>query len=144
MHTVHLPDRDAEHPSPHRARVATWELLVALFLAPAGFAVQVIAGYVVAARLCSAGLRPVGVLVTLHATALLAAAIGMGMAWRLWRRSRDEKPGDARQAADRGEGRTRFLALCAVCSSLIFLLAVLMDLASVLLLGACPGLPVAR
>jgi hypothetical protein len=119
-------------------------LFTALFLAPASFALQIIVGYVVAARWCSAALQPQGWLLAIHATAVFGASIGMGLAWMIWRRTREEKPGGASRAADRGEGRTRFLALCAVCSSLIFLLAVLMDLASVLMLGSCPGLPVAR
>lgn len=133
---------EPSHPAPHRARAPAWQLLLALFLAPAAFSTQVMAAYVVAARLCAAGSTPQLPLVLLHATAVLAAAVGFGFALLLWRRTRNEKPGDVEEAIDRGDGRTRFLALCGLYGSLVFLLAVLVDASAVAFFGACPGLPI--
>jgi hypothetical protein len=113
------------------------ELLVALFLAPMAFSAQVVGGYVIAARLCvSVGDAHVPLLI-LHLAAAIAAIAGFGMAVVLWRRTRHEKSGDVHQAVDRGDGRSRFLAICGFCASLIFLLAVLINLSAALLLGSC-------
>ena len=40
-----------------------------------------------------------------------------------------------------GDGRTRFLALCGLYGSTVFLIAVLVDASAVAFFGACPGLP---
>lgn len=128
------------HPAPHRARAAVWQLLLALFLAPTAFAIQVMSAYVVSARMCAAGSAPLVPLLLVHAGAVLAAAIGFAFALVLWRRKRHEKTGGANQAIDRGEGRTRFLALCALYGSLLFLIAALVDASAVVVLGSCPGL----
>lgn len=133
---------DPSHPAPHRGRVRGWQLLVALFLAPAAFTAQIMGAYVVASRTCAAGGLPRVPLMLLHLSAILAAGAGVAVAWALWRRTRDEKPGDAEQAIDRGEGRTRFLALCGFYASLVFLLAVLVDASALVFFGACPGLTV--
>ncbi|HTL15388.1 MAG TPA: hypothetical protein VL251_09880 [Thermomonas sp.] len=116
-------------------------MLVALFLAPAAFAVQLLAAYVIASRTCSQGGSPQVLLLLIHAAAALAAGIGFGFALASWRRTRNEKPGDAGEAIDRGDGRTRFLALCGLYGSVVFLIAVLVDASAVVFLGICPGLP---
>jgi hypothetical protein len=133
---------ETSHPAPHRERAPASQLLVALFLAPTAFAIQLMAAYVVASRMCSTGGSPQVPLLLIHAAAVLAAGIGFGFAQVLWRRTRNEKPGDAGEAIDRGEGRTRFLALCGLYGSIVFLIAVLVDASAVAFLGICPGLPV--
>ena len=130
-------DRAVEHPAPHRDRVSTPAMLAALLLAPCAFSMQVIGSYVVAAETCSAGSDPKAFLVAINVLALLAAAAGFLIALSLWRRTRAEKAGDVHQAVQSGDGRTRFLALFALCTSTIFFAAVSLDMVAIAMLGKC-------
>ncbi len=139
--TASAPDA---HPSPHRSRASAWQVLGALVLAPLAFTLQITASYVLAARVCVAQGDPRTLLLVIHGLAILIAIIGFALALDLWRRTRDEKAGDAHAATDIGEGRTRFLALCGLYGAAIFLVAVLIDASAVALIGPCPGLPAPR
>ncbi len=134
----------AAHPSPHRDRASGWHVLAAVFLAPLAFTMQITASYVFASRLCSVQGDPRSILLVIHGLAILTAAIGFVLAMNLWRRTRNEKTGNAHDATDTGEGRTRFLALCGLYGAAIFLVAVLIDASAVVLIGPCPGLPAPR
>lgn len=133
---------EPSHPAPHRARASAWQLVVALCLAPSAFAIQVMAAYVIASRSCSAGSSPQLPLLLVHGAAVLAAVAGFAVSLRLWRDTRDEKPGELSEAIDGGDGRTRFLALCGLYASSVFLIAALVDASALAFFGACPGLSV--
>ncbi len=129
------------HPSPQREAVALWQLLTALLLAPASFSTQVLVDYVIAAASCTLGHRPAPVLIAITAATFVGALVGFVMSIMLWRRVRGEKGGGRGRAAEVGEGRTRFIVLCALVSSTTFALASLLDVTNVLILGQCASLP---
>jgi hypothetical protein len=143
------PATVVSHPAPERGRVSTLRLLGALLLAPVAWLAQLLASYFFAANACqrgSEGLVPSSVpalwlvLLLINLACLTAGAMGMTLAWRAWRRTRDEKPGRGHHLLDVGEGRTRFAALSAAIVSGIFLFAIFAEFAALLILERCaPG-----
>lgn len=139
MTPLHALAHAVDHPAPARGTIAGWRLIAAIVLAPLSFSAQVIGSYVVASSLCQDGARPQAYLWVMNATAIVVAVVGFMLAVSAWRAARGEKPGGAQAAVDVGEGRTRFLALCGIWGSSIFLLAVLLDLTAIAAFGTCPG-----
>ncbi len=129
--------RAVEHPSPGRRKVAAWELLVGLLLAPASFSLQVVGSYVVSSRQCASGSDPRTFVVVLNLLAVVGAVVGMACAYDAFRKTCREKKGGTPHAVETGEGRTRFVAACALAESTIFLLAVVLGLTAVLTLWHC-------
>lgn len=127
----------ASHPSPERAKGPWWHLAAALLPAPIAYSTQIVGSYVFASEACSLGDRPASTLIVLNIVAVLVAIGGFAMSILMWRRTRGEKAGGGRRAAEVGEGRTRFLALCGLWSSSIFMLAVLLELVAVFTLAGC-------
>lgn len=124
----------AMHPAPQRQRASRLALAFALFTAPVAWLLQLGASFAVAAHTCypesaplqnvpSASLRWLLAGFNLGATALAIAAVAVAV--RLWRRTRQEHTGSAHTLVDVGEGRTRFLALCAMIAGIAFLVALL-------------------
>ena len=130
-------EREVAHPAPGRRLVAGWELLVGLLLAPASFASQIIVSYVVTSRSCSAGTDPRSFVVALNIAATIGAVAGMAVAYHAFQKTRSEKKGLTEHAVETGEGRTRFIAACALAESAIFLLAVILGLTAMLTLSHC-------
>jgi hypothetical protein len=125
------------HPSPERAKGPWWQLAAALLPAPVAYSAQIVGSYAFAAEACSLGYRPASTLIVLNVVAVLVAVGGFAMSVLMWRRTRGEKAGGGLRAAEVGEGRTRFLALCGLWSSSIFMLAVLLELVAVFMLAGC-------
>ena len=140
-----------EHPSPHRARISTAVLLVALAVGPAAWALQQMLGYGVSSHACFPSDAPIAPAPAAWAADLpvigmaglaffLIAFGGVAIAARAWRATREEKEGDRHVLLDVGEGRSRFLALCGVMAGCLFCLAILSDLAVTLGLRTCGSL----
>ena len=129
------------HPSPARAEVSPLRLIAGALLAPIGFGVQVVIGYTVGAVGCARQLAPWPVMLVVTVVALGAIFGGLTISIGNFRLTRDEAEGDHARLQDRGEGRTRFLAYCGLCSSGIFALATLVQLASMIVLHQCVGSP---
>lgn len=53
-----------------------------------------------------------GALLAMNITALAVGVLGFLIAHRNWSATRLEQEGDSQQLIERGEGRTRFLAMC--------------------------------
>ncbi|TZF90801.1 hypothetical protein [Cognatilysobacter lacus] len=138
MSTLDRITSAVEHPAPSREGVSPWTLLAAIALAPLAFTTQVSLSYGIASTSCTAGGAPHVALLAVNLMALAATVVGSVLAWRSWQRLRGEK---AKDSPSQGEGRTRFIALCAVVGNAIIGSAVVFDLLASLLLAGCPGLP---
>ncbi len=129
------------HPSRQHDLVARWKLWTGLLLAPLAFSLQVLASYTVGSDLCSADGAPLPWLVAINVVTALLAVIGMAIAWSNWRATRNEAVGDIHATADRGDGRTRFMALFAFSSSALLLFGLLLQPLVLVYFGPCTGFP---
>ena len=142
------------HPAPARARAGLAALAFGLFGGPAAWSVQTLVNLPVAAHGCFPRLAPLaapagavrGVALAVSAVAIVVAAAAGAVAWRTWARTRHEQQERAGQGAahtpetallETGEGRTRFLALAGVLTSLTFLLVSLAHAGAVLFVPPC-------
>jgi hypothetical protein len=141
------------HPAPRQHRVSLTALWFGLFGAPAAWAIQLITDYALLAHFCYprdtplasptfSGVRLVALLVS--AGLLVVGVAALLVALRSWRRTRRETSGTAsgeqqqqREAADIGEGRTRFMALAGILVSGIFVYGILMAALPLLSMSAC-------
>lgn len=138
-----------EHPAPHRDRVSLAALLLALAAGPAAWILQLSVDFGVAAAACqpggvpraappASGWGPEHVFLVCVNLACLAISVAGGMvALAAWRRSRQEKSGGAATLIEVGEGRTRFLAACAMMAAAGFAVAILFDTAWPLFVPSC-------
>ncbi|MEO7680481.1 MAG: hypothetical protein ABIS14_07280 [Sphingomonas sp.] len=139
MNDLHPLAQAVSHPSPAKGNLPRWRVIAGVTLAPAAFALQVVASYIVAADACGAGRAPDLSLVVINLVALIATVAGLLVAIANFRATRAEKPGGHQDVQEIGEGRTRFLAYCGLCASGIFGLAVIIQLTSILTLSSCLG-----
>lgn len=124
------PERQP-HPSPHRHRVLRWALWFGLLGAPLAWSLQELVNVSLAGYACyphdvplAAPLWPQlsGISMWVEAVALVVCIAAGVVAFASWRRSRDERPGDAHQLLGSGDGRTRFMAMAGIMTSVLFLL----------------------
>jgi len=145
----------AGHPAPERERASLGALWFGFFGAPAAWTVQVLVNLALASHACFPALFPLaapvtgGLRVITFAVSLVAVAVGTAatvVAWRTWRRTRGEHQhasGRGREHApgsallETGEGRTRFMALAGVLTSVTFLLVSILNTAAIFLVGPC-------
>lgn len=139
MTALHPLATAVDHPSPAKGKLPAWRLVAGLLLAPAAFSVQVVASYVVAALGCGEEGAPRVLLIIVNLIAVAATFGGAGVAIANFRATRDEKNGGHSRLQEVGEGRTRFLAYFGVCASLLFGLAVLVQLTSIFTVSQCLG-----
>ncbi|MGZ5849559.1 MAG: hypothetical protein ACXWJN_03090 [Methyloceanibacter sp.] len=135
------------HPAPHRDRVTLVELAFALAAAPLAWGAQLVIGYGVASHVCFAGSAPRAVppswlgavllLLVVELIAFVIAAVGAAVAYRLWHATRTEDSGDTHEMVEAGRGRTRFLALWGLMTSLGFAGAVVFSLVGLFEVPLC-------
>ena len=135
------------HPAPHRGQIGLGWLMTALMAAPIAWSIQLLVIYGVASSACGpdrpqgAGARDLGALVWLlpavNVAALIAAALAIGLSFSHLRRTRSEHADQAGGMMDAGEGRTRFLSIWAVWTSVLFLLAIAFNTVSAFWTGLC-------
>jgi hypothetical protein len=127
------PFLDAQHPAPERDKASLGSLIFSIAAPPLAWSIQSIAGYSISSEACYPGDTPLTVpwisalwplLLTLNAVALTIGALGCVIAYRNWRATRREG-GSPMQALERGEGRTRFLAVCGLLVGAGFVVATL-------------------
>lgn len=123
-------------------------LLAALAVGPAAWVVQQLLGYGVSSHACFPSDAPIGpvapgwaggraAIAAVELVLLLATVIGVWIAYRAWRATREEKGGAGKALLEIGEGRSRFLASCGVLTGALFSVAILADLAVTLSLASC-------
>ena len=131
-----MQDHARTHPSPHRDRVSFLALLFGACAAPLFWLGQLGLGYGLTALVCFPGDHPQApppnmplsaALVAFDVIALAACLAGGGVAWWAWRQTWNEQGGGKNHALHTGEGRTRFMALWGIMSSLWFAAAILFN-----------------
>lgn len=138
----------ASHPSPHRDRVGLVPLFVGLWAAPAAWSGQLIVNYALASYACYPRYVPQhhviagwgGIwwgLLAINIAAILVAAAGAAVALRSWFATRHEHPGHVGHVLETGMGRSRFLALLGILTSVGFLVAVVFDTIVLLVVPLC-------
>lgn len=139
------PDRD-KHPSPHRAKTGLGALLYGLIAAPVAWSLGELVNAALAQEACFPGTEPLATpaflnLHTLHAAVLAisllisvsAAVVALGA----WRSTRNEQAGGSHALISIGEGRSRFMALAGLLTSLGFVIAIVFSAPALALVPAC-------
>lgn len=125
------------HPAPHREKAPLSALAFGLLSAPIAWALHLLINYSIAGQRCIGAVAredilrgPPGTLamILLVDIASLALAVSAGyVAFVFWKKTKDEKVGEARALVHAGEGRTRFMAMCGVLTSTLFGFAIAVD-----------------
>jgi hypothetical protein len=122
-----------QHPAPHRERISTWSMWLAIFLAPAGWFLQLAVDTFAISQGCFPKDQPLGTPIApiepfVHGADLLALVLGLlagFIALSNWRKTREEKPGHEHHLIESGDGRTRFMSMSGMLVSGMVLLAVI-------------------
>jgi len=77
------------------------------------------------------------VLLTINGAALVVGVLAISIAYRNWRAARREAGGDPQLLIERGEGRTRFLAMCGLLVGCGFVIATLFSSVALLISPVC-------
>lgn len=136
------------HPSPHRARVGTTALIFGSSGAPLAWAAHLIANYGVASTVCFPGqalrqnplpsMRSAwSVLLAIDLIAMAIAILAAITAYRNWQLSHEEAAGYSQGMVEIGEGRTSFLSLWGIATSIGFFLAVAFDFIGLWVVPLC-------
>jgi hypothetical protein len=143
------------HPAPERGRAGLPALWFGLFGAPAAWAVQTLVNLPLVAHACFPALRPLpmpvvgglrGMVFGVSLVVLVVAALATAVSWRSWSRTREEHQASSGSGArlyrstaalETGEGRTRFMALAGLMTSMTFLLVSGAHLATLFLVHPC-------
>lgn len=142
------PHLEQYHPAPLRSELNPWAVGFALLGAPAAWAVQLTLSYGLVGHACFPMTLPLETPVWtpvwpwLAAISLAAILVGLAagwVAWRNWRKVRHEQPGSHHRLLDAGEGRTRFLAMWGMLTSLMFLITLVFSSVNLLLVPLCYG-----
>lgn len=143
------------HPAPARGSVPLSTLWFGVVGGPAAWSVQTLVSTAIASHACFPNLTPVsspaigglrGITFAVSVVALLLCVASVLVAWRTWWRTREEhqsKSGRAQEhspetaLAETGEGRTRFMALSGVLTSITFLIVTGINTASIVVVTPC-------
>ncbi len=156
-HRSTIPRRgaNAAHPAPSRGSVGLGALWFGLAAGPAAWSVQTLVNLSVAAHGCFPALFPLdqpqfggvrGVAFGVSVAALFVCIAAIVVATRTWVRTRgehQERSGEASAhapesaALETGEGRTRFMALTGLLTSVTFLIVIAVHLITVMLVTPC-------
>jgi hypothetical protein len=163
MAHAEAPDRldsaatTAGHPAPARGAVPLWTLWFGLLGGPLGWSAQALVNTSIASHGCFPQLFPLrtpgtggmrGILFAVSVAAIGLAVAALVMSWSTWRRTSGEhqqRSGtaeghrDSTAALETGEGRTRFMALSGVLTSVTFLIVILAHTAAVFVVIPCAG-----
>jgi hypothetical protein len=149
------PEAAEGHPAPARGRVPLSALWFGLVGAPAAWSVQTLVNLSLAAHSCFPYLTPVtsptlgGLRGVTFAVGLASVAVCIGatvVASRSWWRTREEHQGGSGRgrehapgpaALETGEGRTRFMALAGLLTSVTFLVVSVVNTAAIFLVSPC-------
>ena len=138
------------HAAPHRGLVAAPLLWFGVFGAPAAWAAQLISNYALMAHFCYpvstplaspefGGVRLLAILIS--AGLLVVAVAALAVALRSWSVTRHEtarrRSPPHHEAAETGEGRTRFMAMSGILVSAVFTFGVLMASVPLLTMPIC-------
>jgi len=140
--------RDTAHPAPHRDLVPGWLIGFGLFAGPAAWSVQSLLDVALAGYACYPKDEPLAAplwsglptaLASANVVAIVVCVLGGIAAWVAYRKSGAERPGSAHHLLESGDGRTRFLALAGVLTSVLFIVAVVFETFEVFMVTPCHG-----
>jgi membrane protein implicated in regulation of membrane protease activity len=141
-----LPPLRISHPAPQRDRVGLTALLFGIAAPPIAWSAQLLLSVALSGYACYPRNRFLAaplwgglwsILLAISVAGIVLAIIAGLVAWRSWRRTRDERPGSAHHLLDRGDGRTRFMAMCGILASTLFLVALVFGIAALYLVPLC-------
>jgi hypothetical protein len=123
------------HPAPHRDPVSSGLLALGLAAAPLAWGAQLVINFALASHACFPGSRPLqsvapgwaavwSVLLIVELAAMTVALAGAAAAYRSWQATREESTGDTEDVMEAGRGRTRFLSVWGLLTSLGFAVAI--------------------
>ncbi|WP_333875146.1 hypothetical protein [Methylobacter sp.] len=134
------------HPSPHREEISLTGLWFGILGAPLAWIGLELGSYVLTTAICKAD-PPSTIaahtdkvwqsLLAINVVAVLLALSAAGVAVYNWRKVRYEMSGSAHDLLDVGEGRTRFLAMFGLITSLGFLVAFIFSAVTLFLIPLC-------
>jgi hypothetical protein len=113
---------------------------------PAAWSAQTIAGYAISSQACYPAdmlrTKPTftgmwDLLVVISLSALIVGVLGAGIAYRNWSSTRYERGGAGPELIERGEGRTRFLAMCGLIVAGGFSVATAFSMVALILSPLC-------
>ncbi len=137
---------DVTHPAPHRDRAGFFLLLFGASAAPVFWLGQEILGYWFVAQSCYRGDHPqqvisspavLSAMLAFDFGAVIAAALGGVVSFWCWQQVKGEKEGGFAQAIGIGDGRTRFLSIWGMMSSLWFFFAIAFNAIASLTVPPC-------
>ncbi len=137
-----------QHPSPHRHRVSRWAVWFGLLGAPLAWGLQELVNVSLAGYACYPHDVPLAmplwtnlkaVSLWVEAAAFIICIAALIVAVVSWRRTRDEKPGDAHQLLGSGDGRTRFMAMAGMMTSTLFLIGTALAALNLVGIPPCGG-----
>jgi hypothetical protein len=146
MATEELPQVSIKHPARHRRRVSLAALFFGLAAAPAAWNAQLLVSVALSAHACYPRDVPLTlpmwsglwwILVEIDIAGIILAITGGLVSFRSWQLTFNEGPGSAHQLLDVGEGRTRFLAMFGILTSVLFALGLLFATAAVFAVPLC-------
>lgn len=146
MATEELPQVLIKHPAPHRHRVSLAALFFGLAAAPAAWNGQLLVSVALSAHACYPRDVPLTlpiwsglwwILVAIDVAGIMLAIAGGLVSFRSWRLTFDEAPGSVHHLLDIGQGRTRFLAMFGILTSVLFALGLLFAAAADFVVPLC-------
>ena len=136
----------AAHPAPHRRRVSPWAIGVGVCAAPSIWAIQLLTDVSLSGHACgprntlqsqSSWLGLPVVLLTINVVAVALCLAAAFVAWGSWRATRNERPGSGHHVLESGDGRTRFLALVGLMTSVLFGAAIILESVNFFVVPSC-------
>ena len=122
-------------------------LVFCLFAAPLAWALHLLVNNSIAGENCSGAAvsdaashrwsQAIWAIYVIDAIAVGLSIAACYVAYELWKSSTQERTGDAHRSVHSGEGRTRFLALWAMLTSILFGFAILADALGVFVGPTC-------
>ncbi|MCB8837143.1 hypothetical protein [Aurantimonas sp. VKM B-3413] len=128
---------DIGHPAPDRERTSGGLLLAGFAGGPVAWSLQLLAGAAISGAVCiggdgarlgtsEAGWAPF-VIVAVNVAAIVIGLASLMISYRGFSRTGRGEPGSAGGVMEAGEGRTRFLSIWAIWTSILFILAILFN-----------------
>jgi hypothetical protein len=137
---------EAEHPSPHRGAASLVPLFYGLMAAPLAWVVGQIASATLAQEACfprtelltSPAFEGVQVWnAAILGSALIICLSAVFVAAIAWSRTKHERTGDHHNLLEIGEGRSRFMALAGIITSVGFMVATLFSAPALFFVAPC-------
>ncbi|MEX6506762.1 hypothetical protein [Jiella sp. M17.18] len=128
---------DIGHPAPDRDRTSGGLLLAGFMGGPVAWSLQLLAGSGIAGAVCIGGdgarlpVSGVGwapwVIIAVNVAAILIGLAALLLSYRIFSRTSRGEPSSHGGVMEAGEGRTRFLSIWAIWTSVLFTLAILFN-----------------